>query len=491
MIEDEEIRFVSNSNGPTVAGAFNYNGTEFVMRDAMGTFNPRSSASAFTTSGTRIETAFTALFPAGLSGSLTQLADGSSYLVAGANVTIATSSNGQVTISAIGGGGSGGGGNDYWQSTTENIIFNTGSIRQGTAVFIDPPVTNSIALSSQGSARMYGGLSNAIISSDYSKVRTTHGSAFNVRSNTIISDFLSEIDGYISASTMFNLIAAGGSHRIESGSQFNAIIGSAGVNIASGSLINGTLAAGDTLFTTISTLDNTAGSAIIAGGPNIISSSDGNTIINSAIIGSNWTITSSRVYAIGDTVNTARVLVSASNGVEITGQTKFFSGISGSLTQLADGTPYLLAGAGVRVTTGSTGAVTVSSNAPSSKQLVNYATTTTTLPAVIGQFSWVPSDYTGLTSVTLRAVMSVGAARHTGSLQVYNLTSGSYLDLVNTPTTGKHFTITSSMPTLLTSSNLLSGITNFNNNSNSVYEIRVSGSSANSTFVGGVEIVFR
>ncbi len=100
MIEDEEIRFVSNATGPTVAGAFNYNGTEFVMRDAVGTFNPRSSASAFTTSGTSVETSFTASFPAGLSGSLTRLADGTSYLIAGTNVTITSSSNGSITISS-------------------------------------------------------------------------------------------------------------------------------------------------------------------------------------------------------------------------------------------------------------------------------------------------------------------------------------------------------------------------------------------------------
>ena len=40
----------------------------------------------------------------GLSGSLTQLADGSSYLVEGAGVSIASGSTGQVTISATGAG---------------------------------------------------------------------------------------------------------------------------------------------------------------------------------------------------------------------------------------------------------------------------------------------------------------------------------------------------------------------------------------------------
>lgn len=42
MVEEEEIRFLSNATGPTVAGAFNYDGTDFVFRDADGTFNPRT-----------------------------------------------------------------------------------------------------------------------------------------------------------------------------------------------------------------------------------------------------------------------------------------------------------------------------------------------------------------------------------------------------------------------------------------------------------------
>ena len=46
----------------------------------------------------------------GLSGSLTALSDGSPYLLAGPNITLATGSTGAITISASGGGGGGGGG---------------------------------------------------------------------------------------------------------------------------------------------------------------------------------------------------------------------------------------------------------------------------------------------------------------------------------------------------------------------------------------------
>ena len=57
------------------------------------------------------------------SGSLTQLTNGTSYLVAGTNVTITSGSTGQVTISATGGGGA-----SYFDSTTSGAIFATGSL---------------------------------------------------------------------------------------------------------------------------------------------------------------------------------------------------------------------------------------------------------------------------------------------------------------------------------------------------------------------------
>ncbi len=60
----------------------------------------------------------------GISGSLTRLADGRSYLVAGSNITIASTSNGQITISSLGGGS----GNSHFSSTTAGSIFTTGAV---------------------------------------------------------------------------------------------------------------------------------------------------------------------------------------------------------------------------------------------------------------------------------------------------------------------------------------------------------------------------
>ena len=58
---------------------------------------------------------------ANMSGALTRLSDGKSYLVGGDNVTIASASNGQITISSTGGGGSGG----YYPSGAASVAGTT------------------------------------------------------------------------------------------------------------------------------------------------------------------------------------------------------------------------------------------------------------------------------------------------------------------------------------------------------------------------------
>lgn len=60
--------------------------------------------------------------PDGISGSLTQLTGSTSYLIAGANITLLSTSNGPITISSTGGGG-----DAYWQSDVAGNIYATGS----------------------------------------------------------------------------------------------------------------------------------------------------------------------------------------------------------------------------------------------------------------------------------------------------------------------------------------------------------------------------
>ena len=88
-------------------------------------------------------------FSTGLSGSLTKLHNGTSYLVAGSNVTIASESNGQITISSTGGGGSGSPGGSDTQ-----IQFNDGGSFAGDSGLLFNKTTNVVTVS--------GGISGSI-----------------------------------------------------------------------------------------------------------------------------------------------------------------------------------------------------------------------------------------------------------------------------------------------------------------------------------------
>ena len=183
------------------------------------------------------------------------------------------------------------------------------------------------------------------------------------------------------------------------------------------------------------------------------------------------------------------------NGLEVTGSVAATLGFSGSLTRLTDGTSYIIAGPSITIATGSKGQIFISGSSAGitgKQRITGKEIVISTSPVMVGQFAWVPSDYVGLTSVSVRAIIATdGATNLTGSLQIYNLTSGSYVDLIDTPTSSKYFNVTSSAPTFITSSNLLNGNTNFNNTSESIYEVRVSGSTADSVVVGSVELIFR
>lgn len=94
----------------TTANVFNANATTLNIGGAATTLElgaatgTTSVNNALTVDGASTFTGKTT-HAAGLSGSLTKLTDGTSYLIAGTNVTIASASNGAVTISSTGGGG--------------------------------------------------------------------------------------------------------------------------------------------------------------------------------------------------------------------------------------------------------------------------------------------------------------------------------------------------------------------------------------------------
>lgn len=46
--EDAEVFLAANASGPSEAGAFNFDGSDFKFRDSIGTFNPRTGGSGIT-----------------------------------------------------------------------------------------------------------------------------------------------------------------------------------------------------------------------------------------------------------------------------------------------------------------------------------------------------------------------------------------------------------------------------------------------------------
>ena len=118
---------------------------------------------------------------AGLSGSLQQLSDGTSYLREGSNVTIASASDGSITISSTGGSGSPGGSNTQ-------IQFNDSSAFGGDSTFTFNKATNTLSVPA-----LSGSLTRLVDGTSYLRSGTgisiTTGSSGYVQvSNTGVSE---------------------------------------------------------------------------------------------------------------------------------------------------------------------------------------------------------------------------------------------------------------------------------------------------------------
>jgi hypothetical protein len=132
----EGIFTIASGSGQLAIGKYNQRNNDFslfVIGDGTGDSNSNRSDIVRVNSGTlpgsgSFEVTGTVRSTLGFSGSLTQLTDGRSYLVAGTNVTITSASDGQVTINSTGGGG---GGDQFWGSSVSGSIFTTGSVSIG------------------------------------------------------------------------------------------------------------------------------------------------------------------------------------------------------------------------------------------------------------------------------------------------------------------------------------------------------------------------
>lgn len=258
-------------------------------------------------------------FPGGLSGSLTKLEDGTSYIIAGSNITVVTGSGGQIHISSTGGSSGGGGdpGPSYLTlaltaSLPNERVFTPGTglkaTDAGAGAAYTLNINDSTVATISGStftgpitAVNNGGITGSI-------TRLVGGTPFiTVPSGNVIT---------VSTGSNGQIVLSG-----SGGSNIGAPLGSAYVTIGADAQLPGDRAL--TAGTGLTLTDGGAGStATLAINNNIVATISGSTFTGP--------------------------VVGVSNG-----------GFTGSLTQLVGGAPFITAVAGnvITITTGSGGQI--------------------------------------------------------------------------------------------------------------------------------------
>jgi len=283
-----------------------------------------------------------------LSGSLTHLEDGTSYLIAGNNITIVTGSNGSVTISstASGGGGGGSGENDaeYVLTTATGSLTNAKVIEAGAGISLTTG-SNSLTISADISA--INGRSKVTY-----YLTGTH-SAYNPLD---ISGVNFSDAGYdsnkIDVSFNGQLLHTGSSALVNSSDRDYYLSGT-------GSIVFGfDLVQDDIIDTVIS---------VVGGGTN---NQGGETAASYLVLSNTGSLSNERAFVAstglsftdGGSNGNYTLSIDDSVVVTLTSSAVFSNGISGSLTQLEDGSSYLVAGEGISIVSGSNGQVTISSS---------------------------------------------------------------------------------------------------------------------------------
>jgi hypothetical protein len=368
----------------------------------------------------------------GFSGSLTKLSDGGDYLLAGANIMLATESNGAVTITAVAG------------SPDSAVQFNSGGSFTGDASFTFTPgkLYMSGAFSQGFESAAYGDNSHAegkwsmasgMFAHAEGDLTTAGGQASHAEGSgslamgiaahaegylssapanyshaegwlTIASGSFSHVEGkatitsgsWAHAEGVFTVARGAASHAEGSGSLATGIashaegkdttalgdfshaagFGSLASGYAASAIGFGAVAAGNYSFA--------AGEYVVASGSaqsafgkwNKENNGDSLFIIGAGssdedrkdifLVGANSVMVGSASLA-ADTffhVATSGAADKAKfdGSVLVDGFVKSESGFSGSLTKLANGDDYMLAGVGITLSTGSNGAITVSFN---------------------------------------------------------------------------------------------------------------------------------
>jgi len=278
-----------------------------------------------------------AKFNNGLSGSLTKLTDGTSYLVAGNNVSVTTGSNGAITIAASMNASALVAGSDT------QLQFNDGGTFGGDAGLTYNKTTDTLTgvtgsfftLSTTGNSSVGGGLTVTGASTLNGNVTVGDAAA-----DTVTVNGTTTFAGSTVTTTFAGNSQVGG---------LLGVTGSAG--------FNGSVTLGDASADTVTVNGTTtfAGAAVTT------------TFAGNSQVGGNLGVTGSAGFNGSVTLGDA-----AADTITVNGVARFNNGISGSLTKLTDGTSYIIAGANATVTTGSNGAITVAAIASGSDTQVQF-----------------------------------------------------------------------------------------------------------------------